>query len=260
MNTRLLRLPDRPQNPLRRLSILRSLPLVLFGCLWLPNAVADTIYTYDLSNVIFSDGSSATGTFTYNATLDEVTGVDIQYTSGTVGIPSDTFTSTGLGDEPVVSFGLPYGLVIEDNEEYLQLIFPYPLSGDADPLAWAENIGTGCFVLQDQSIGCHSESAYESFITYNPSGPDASLYDQGVWAWLPGNEYFYNDYNGQTVQIPDNPPQTLTGNPMVVAETAPETPEPATAVLIGTGLAALVTLRKRGSHACRKSFSPRNSE
>jgi hypothetical protein len=59
-------------------------------------ARADTLLTYDLSGVSFSDGAKASGDFVLDATTDKVTAWDISVTTGSfagITIPAQTFNS-----------------------------------------------------------------------------------------------------------------------------------------------------------------------
>jgi len=56
-------------------------------------AQADVLTTFELSGVTFSDGGSATGSFTYDSTNQTLSNVDITTSGGT--LPGTTYNATG---------------------------------------------------------------------------------------------------------------------------------------------------------------------
>ena len=68
------------------------------------SAHADTLLTYDLSHVTFSDGASASGDFVFDATTDKITAWNITVSAGSeklghssIAVPAQTFSSSSGG-------------------------------------------------------------------------------------------------------------------------------------------------------------------
>lgn len=119
-------------------------------------ARADTVVTFELKNVVFDDGSSASGTFTVNETTGLLVDWNIAYTGGTSGHDNALFSSavvaalnaanpTGsngfgiyqqltAGGANGVAFGYDIYLATQNNFNQLTIAFANPLGTTNDPV------------------------------------------------------------------------------------------------------------------------------
>jgi hypothetical protein len=123
-----------------------------------PAASADQIGSYNLTNVTFVGGGSATGSFTFDFSTDAFTALNIN-TLGTIGTPAQSFT---LANFSVDAFGYTTGLTtgplnysefgISNGTDFLWLdLFLPPGTGGSDALVpdsldlnIASDLGYGC--------------------------------------------------------------------------------------------------------------------
>jgi len=165
----ILHVVDNPENVMKRArcrDLQIALAAVITSCLaTTPMARADEIIQYTLENVVFNDGTTASGYFSFDETQNEVVSAwDITYTGGgSDGVPSDVFSSSGGGtiDNSGLS-GTPPAVVFYSDDagsELLDLYFGAPLDDATDTL------NTGDTLI----------SYYEGDEAKLPSSSDASV-------------------------------------------------------------------------------------